>query len=143
MNLVYIEPSSKQIESYRQLLKIQRICKQQLEVYTDSDKSDDRDDKHKFGFLYFNLERLDGFILCEHHQLLPEELNIELVCHSKEVAKRMIEEVQVKVKDKLLHTKKLTLYCLYQLKKWYESLGFTHSRTIYTEPKILYMVKII
>jgi N-acetylglutamate synthase-like GNAT family acetyltransferase len=157
-NVLYIEPTMKDIVMYRKLIKSQGndVCQNEIDIYTINETIH----SFTFGFIIIstkaqigrrNLNKndlflIDGFIFCSHNNITPKELHIELVCSRKEkhVGKRLMNHVEERAKQ--YGISQLTLHCLAddKLRKWYESLGFLYVRTINLNinvPKVFYMCK--
>ena len=153
--LIYIEPTLKDIKFYKELIK-EQICRDSIDVQVIHNKI------NTFVFGYISVSNkyqsnrsiknpkdkytLNGFILCSFDKELDSVLDIDLVCsrkHSK-VGKVLMKTVEEYAKSIDIDT--LVLHCLAKenLKEWYKDLGFIHISTVYLKeniPKLFFMMR--
>jgi hypothetical protein len=163
-DLIYVEPTDKDISYYRELIKKQGndVCQDKLDISVIKNASMN----FTFGFLHTTTKAqigrrklnindkyyLNGFIFCTYCPKIPDELYIELICSRKEkklgklLMKTCEEHVQRLYEPKI---KKFTLNCLAnnKLRTWYESIGFEYIREYPLPckgaPKLFFMVKFL
>ena len=151
--LIYIEPTLKDIKFYKELIKEQG-CRDCIDVQVIHNKI------NTFVFGYISISNkyqsnrrsikkpttLNGFILCSFNKELDSVLDIDLVCSRKnsKIGKILMNTVEEYAKSIGIDTLVLHSLAEENLKKWYKELGFIHISTVYLKediPKVFFMMK--
>ena len=153
-DLIYIEPTLKDIQFYKDLIKEQGniVCRDSIDVQVICNKI------NTFVFGYISISNkyqsnrrsikkdINGFILCSFNKELDSVLDIDLVCSRKNsnIGKLLMNTVEEYSKTIGIDTLVLHSLAEENLKKWYKDLGFIHISTIYLKddiPKVFFMMK--
>ena len=147
-DLLYIEPTSKEIFNIKKLIKKYNTCKNEFDTTVISESINSFKisifPKAQIGRRSFHEPILKAFIFCIHDINIPEEIYIQLVCSVNKTGKLLMDMVEQLAKER--NIKRLTLDCLATEYTWYESLGFKYSRTIFLSkniPKVYHMIKLL
>ncbi len=132
---MYVEPTTKDIENIRKIIKEQRSSILEYDSFS-------------FGWVSINIESNCSIVLCIYDTISPERLTIDLVCSLNHTCKKLIDLVEEKA-NLMPQVTQLVVYTTVndKLKNWYESIGFVKTKTNFIQqkgqsfPKVIEMIK--